>query len=107
MSDETGQHLLSFVTNVSGNYLAVHADLRGINLLIEELQRLRQQLELNDCPHTHLFSAEASGDELTTSKLVDQVAEVNVVHHVKIYGWNEEWAKRHGLKPFPPNIGMA
>ena len=92
-------HLLSFVTDTSGQYLAVHADLAGITMLIDELESLREQLELNDCPHTHLFSPEAAGNELTLTKLADQEHENNIVCHVKLYGWNEEWAMRHGLKP--------
>jgi hypothetical protein len=92
-------HLLSFVTNTSGGYLAVHADLAGITMLIDELEILREQLEQNDCPHTHLFSPEAAGDELTSTKIADQNDENIVICHVKIYGWNEEWAVRHGLKP--------
>ncbi len=91
-------HVLSFVTNSEGDYLAVHADLAGINLLIQELEILREQLELNDCPHTHLSSPDAMGEKLTTTKLEGQKDENNVISHVKIYGWNEEWAARHGLK---------
>jgi Immunity protein 32 len=91
-------YLLSFVTDASGDFLSVHADLGGVEVLIEELQRLRSQLLENDCPHTHLFSAEWGGGELTTTKLQNQPGEDNTVHHVKIYGWNEEWAVRHGLK---------
>jgi len=83
-------HLLSFVTDASGGYLAVHADLAGFTMLIDELESLREQLELNDCPHTHLFSSNPPPTELTTTKLADQEDEVNMVHHVKIYGWNEE-----------------
>lgn len=90
-------HLLSFVTDASGGYLAVHADLVGITMLISELEALRDQLELNDCPHTHLFSY-TPRNELTTKKLSNQPNEANIVHEVKIYGWNEEWAVRHGLK---------
>jgi hypothetical protein len=91
-------HLLSFVTDTSGGLVSIHADLRGVEYLIEELERLRSQLLVDDCPHTHLFSSECAGDALTTTKLRDQPGEVNIVHHVKIYGWNEEWARRHGLK---------
>jgi hypothetical protein len=94
-------HLLSFVTDATGGFLSIHTDIGGISLLIAELQALKEQLELNDCPHTHLFSEEAAGDDLTTTKLSDQQYEVNVVHHVKIYGWNEEWAVKHGLKRSP------
>jgi hypothetical protein len=91
-------HLLSFVTDSSGNYLAVHADLAGITMLIDELEILREQLEKGDCADTHLYSSEAAGRELTTTELADQKNENNVVCHVLIYGWNQEWAVRHGLK---------
>jgi hypothetical protein len=91
-------HLLSFVTDATGTFLSIHADLPGIEYLIEELQLLRSQLLDDDCPHTHLFAPECAGDELTTTKLRDQPGEENVVIHVKIYGWNKEWAHRHGLK---------
>lgn len=94
-------HLLSFVTSTSGGYLAVHADLAGLTMLIDELETLREQLEKNECPHTHLFSSEAGGDELTVTKLANQEDENVLVCHLKIYGWNEEWAVRHGLKEPP------
>ena len=94
-------HLLSLVTSTSGGYLAVHADLAGITMLIDELETLREQLEKNECPHTHLCSSEAGGDELTVTKLANQGDENVLVCHLKIYGWNEEWAVRHGLKEPP------
>lgn len=90
-------HLLSFVTDASGSYVAIHADLAGVTMLIDELERIREELELNDCPHAHLFSSVCGGDELTTSKLASQQREANSVHEVKIYGWNKEWSQRHGL----------
>jgi hypothetical protein len=49
--------------------------------------------------HTHLTAYGIAGDQLTTTKLSDQAAEVHQVIHVKIYGWTEPWAVRHGLKP--------
>lgn len=94
------RHLLSFITDATGRYVAVHADLAGITMLIDELESLREQLELNDCPHTHLFGY-SPNDKLTTTKLADQDCEVNIVQQVKIYGWNEEWAQRHGLLSLP------
>jgi len=99
--DWSEPHLLSFVTDHTGAYLAVHADLAGITMLIDELEGLREQLVLNDCPHTHLFSFLPDSNALTTTKLDSHVDEVNVVHSVKIYGWNEEWSRRHGLVPPP------
>lgn len=90
-------HLLSFVTNESGDMLTVHADLAGVERLISELEGIRDLLLENDCPHTHLFSKRAAGYELTETKLQSQPVEKQIVHHVKIYGWNDEWAKKHGL----------
>jgi len=94
-------YLLSFVTDEKGNYLAVHVDLAGVEFLIEELEGIRDQLRKDDCPHTHLFgySDDPEQNELTLTKLKNQRGEVNQVQQVKIYGWNETWAKRHGLKP--------
>jgi hypothetical protein len=99
MDSDALTHLLSLVTSKDGDYVAVHAGVAGITLLIKELQALKRQLELDDCPHAHLFTADWAGDVLTTTKLADQEDENNIVHHVKIYGWNKEWASRHGLKP--------
>lgn len=91
------RHLLSFVTDSTGTHLTVHADAEGVRLLISELQQLHESLVVDDCPHTHLFAPESFG-ELTNTKLEDQELEVNVVNHVKLYGWNEEWAEKHGLR---------
>jgi hypothetical protein len=99
VGDKMADHLLSFVTGSNGWRVSVHTDLAGVELLIGELEKLRDQLKKNDCPHTHLFSPVSGGDELTETKLSDQPDEAQQVCHVKIYGWNEEWAKRHGLKP--------
>ena len=95
----TSDHLLSFVTDATGQFVSVHADLRGLEYLIDRLQMLRLGLLENDCPHTHLFASNAGGNDLTQTMLNDQPAEAIPVWHVKIYGWNEEWARRHGLKP--------
>jgi hypothetical protein len=38
-------HLLSFVTDSSGDYVAVHADLAGITMLIDELEWLRENCQ--------------------------------------------------------------
>lgn len=93
-------HLLSFVA--SGQYVAIHADLAGLTMFIDELEGLREQLEENDCPHTHLFALSTTSSELTQTKL-DSERQADTVLHVKIYGWNEEWAVKHGLKPAGPS----
>ncbi|MEX2113924.1 MAG: Imm32 family immunity protein [Pirellulales bacterium] len=91
-------HLLSFVTNTSGDYLAIHADLAGIDLLIRELGLLRHALLQDQVEHTHLQYIDVPGDELSPTKLENQPDEVNVVTHVKIYAWNDHWARHHKLK---------
>lgn len=96
-NDQQLPHLLSFVTDKSGSMVTIHADLSGIELLIRELEEIRELLNEDDCPHTHLFSRRATGNELTETKLQGQPAEEKIVHHVKIYGWNDDWAKKHGL----------
>ncbi len=89
--------LLSFVTDDNGDRVSIHVDKKGLDLLIKELTWLRQKLEVDECNHTHLRSPDWAGDELTTTKLKGQEAEVNIVHDVKIYGWNDEWRTKHGL----------
>ena len=89
-------YLLSFVTNDSGQMVSIHMDLNGANELLETVEYIRDQLAANDCPHSHLFAH----DELTSTMLQNQEQETNSVAHVKIYGWNDEWALKHGLRPF-------
>lgn len=91
--------LLSFVTDAEGDRVTIHADLPGLELLLRELTWLKGKLEAGECEHTHLRSPDWAGDELTTTKLSGQEAEVTMVHHVKIYGWNDEWKRKHGLVP--------
>ena len=91
------QHLLSVVTDEDGSQVFIHLDLAGVNYLLKELSHLKAQLEDNDCPHFHLFTEEWGGGELTSSKLPDQKDEKHQVHHLKIYGWNEEWKVKHKL----------
>ncbi len=89
-------YLLSFVTDESGQMVSVHLDLNGANYLIETLEYIRDSLVANDCPHGHLFA----NDELTSTMLTNQQHESKNVVHVKIYGWNDEWAKKHKLRPY-------
>lgn len=91
------EHLLSIATDEDGAQVSIHLDLAGVNYLLKELSLLKAQLEKNACPHTHLCTKEWGGGELTSSKLSDQEDEKNQVHHLKIYGWSDEWKVRHKL----------
>jgi hypothetical protein len=103
LGEKMQEHLLSFVTDQDGNQVFIHADKAGLEYLIQELTRLKKGIEDNDCPHSHFFSAEWGGDSLSLSKLEDLPDEVNQVHHVKIYGWTEEWREKHKLSMFDSN----
>lgn len=91
------KHLLSFVTDENGEHVSIHADLAGVEFLISELEYIKEKLEANECPHSHLFTEEWGSDELSSTKLATQSTEKNQVHHVKIYGWNDEWKVKHKL----------
>lgn len=91
------EHLLSIVTDEDGTQVFMHLDLAGVNYLLTELIQLKEELENNRCPHTHLFTREWGGEELTVTKLSKQDDEKNQVHHLKMYGWNNEWKVKHKL----------
>ena len=91
------QHLLSLVTDEDGTQVFIHLDLAGVNYLLKELSHLKVQLENNDCPHSHFFTEEWGGGELTNTKLADQEDEKHQVQHLKIYGWNDELKIKHKL----------
>ena len=75
----------------------MHADVAGLDLLIHSLMKLREFAAEGECEHTHFFADPDLGGELTTSKLQNQSQESTNVMHLKMYGWTDEWAKRHRL----------
>lgn len=93
------KELISFVTSKEGDQVSIHLDKNGLNYLITKLTSLKQKLDLNECDHTHLMSEDWGGfaHSLSATKLQDDPNEDNIVHHVKIYSWNDEWKKKHGL----------
>ena len=76
-------YLLTFELNK--DELEIHTDLSGLKTLIDELNKLLKSAEkgLND--HNHLMTEDWGGNELTS---VTQSGEI--LHHVKIYCWNEK-----------------
>ncbi len=97
--DFANPHLLSFVTNCEGNMVSIHMNLDGLTYLIEKLEGLKTLVEDGHCEDAHLFSSDSIGNELSSTKLETVPAEHNVVQHVKLYGWTDEWACAHGLIP--------
>lgn len=86
-------HVLAFAAD-GHDQLAIHADQKGLTLLIHHLARIRAQVAAGECEHAHLMSDAWGGHGLTVQVLEQ---DGSVTHHVKIHGWTAEWAERHGL----------
>jgi Immunity protein 32 len=75
--------------------VSIHADVRGLGVLIDSLQRIKAKVEANVCEHDHLMSASWGGRELSEVKGCETG---ELVHHVKIYVWTPEWIAKHKFK---------
>lgn len=89
------EHVLSLITDDSGQAF-LHADEKGLDILMAALQRLRGKIKEGKCDHDHLMTVAWAGDgELTEAKGCER--EGQTVHHLKLYGWTDDWAKKHGF----------
>jgi hypothetical protein len=88
-------HLLCFVADEEGQ-LFIHADASGLDLLIRNLGNLRKRIDESECDHDHLMTKSWGSHELTEPHACEK--DGKIIHHVKIYGWTEEWARKHGMK---------
>lgn len=90
--------MLSVVTEPDGDVVYIHADIAGVTQLENIVVSLKQKIESGECPHDHLHSTSWAGSELTETMLAqERSAGCKQVHHVKVYGWTDEWASKHGL----------
>ena len=89
------EHLLCFVADTE-RQLFVHADAAGLDLLIRILSHLRKRIDEDQCDHNHLMTESWGGQGLTEVPACEK--DGRIVHHVKIYGWTEEWARKHGMR---------
>ena len=90
--------MLSVVTEPEGDVVYVHADAAGIEQLEKLVAYLKRGVQAGDCPHDHLHSESWAGSELTEKMLAQEKDKgCRQVHHVKVYGWTNEWASKHGL----------
>ena len=86
-------HVLSLFSDTEGQAF-LHADDKGLEILISALERLRRKIKEGVCDHDHLMTEAWAGDgELTDAKGCEK--EGQLVQHLKIYGWTDEWAKKH------------
>jgi hypothetical protein len=97
---EPPENLLSVVTTPEGNVVYIHADRGGLETLRASIDHLLACLDQNDCGHDHLFSQDWAGWDLSTTMLEqEREAGCKTVHHIKIYAWDDEWKRKHGLWP--------
>jgi hypothetical protein len=89
------EHTLSVIADADGQ-ISIHADAEGLAVLIATLERLKRNIEAGSCEHDHLFSEAWGGHELSETMGCEEKG--YVIHHVKVYGWTEEWALKHGFR---------
>ena len=87
-------HVLTLVQQKEGEAV-LHADAKGLALLIAALERLRKTAEGGAPDHDHLMTPTWAGAELSERKGVETGA---LIHHLKIFGWSDEAAKKHGFR---------
>ncbi len=92
----------AFMINNQGVFVAhkdgqifVHADLKGLAVLIRSLQSIQKKVEAGICEHDHLMTDAWAGNELSEKQGIEKG---ELIHHVKFFGWTEKWAKKHGFK---------
>jgi len=86
-------YVLSIASDGQGQ-LTVHADAKGLDLLIRRLSRMRDAVLEGNCPHEHLFSESWGAGDLSERVLE---GDGDLIHHLKIQGWTPEWVEKHGL----------
>lgn len=89
------EHVLTLVVK-DNNELFLHADGAGLDVLIKSLQDLRRSIDEGKCDHDHMLTESWGEGSLTESMGCE--AEGHVIHHLKVFGWTDEWAEKHGFK---------
>lgn len=92
--------MLSVVADPNGDVVYVHADLDGLEVLERSISALRRHVAQGDCQHDHFFTVAWGGSDLTETMLNQERTDgCKQVHHLKLYGWPDEWSKKYGLLP--------
>lgn len=86
-------YVLTFVRGQEGE-LFMHADAKGLAVMIAALERLKKNAEEGLSEHDHLMTPAWGGSELSEKKGLESG---ELIHHLKMYGWTEEWAGKHGF----------
>jgi hypothetical protein len=91
-------YLLSITSSEEGDAITIHGDRAGLEHLRDAVDGLIKKLGGDQCDHEHLRTDAWAGHELTETMLAAERSEGHrTVHHLEIYGWNQEWKKKHGL----------
>ena len=77
------EHLLTFELSEEKDELHVCADVNGLDFLIQQLSRLREQMQTEESEHVDLFTEEWGGLELSSESQIGEI-----INHVKIISWN-------------------
>jgi len=88
------QYARVFISAPKGQ-LTMHADAKGLSVLIASREGLKAKAEQGVSEHDHFFTS-IPGDGLLSEKRGCE-KEGEVVHHLKLCGWSKEWAKKHGF----------
>jgi len=83
----TDEHLLTFEHD-DDNQLFINTDIKGLSLLIEELQAILKEAKEEKNVHLHLFSESWGGQHLTEEVMNDKHT---LIHHVKVYCNTEKY----------------
>ena len=75
----------------------LHADEAGLDALISKLQDVKTGVQEGICEHDHLMTEDWGGDDLSVKNGIISDGH-SFVHHLKIFGWTEEWIKKHGFE---------
>lgn len=90
--------MLSVVSGPGGDVVYIHADLEGLEALERSISALRRHVAEGRCEHDHFFTEAWGGSELSATMLEQERTDrCRQVHHLKLYGWTEEWSEKHGL----------
>ena len=79
--------LLTFELDQDNDQLFIHGDPNGLRRFAEQLLSIADSAEQANFPHTHMFTEEWGGNELSSEP---QESNHRCLNHVKIYGWPDE-----------------
>ena len=88
-------HVLNLTQDPSG-VVHLHVDKNGLDCLITRLCKLRAHLENGECEHDHFMTESWAGQDLSENNQIMEAGH-STVHHLKVFGWTDEWATKHGF----------